>query len=603
MESLPLARPSRLPSYAALSTGPLRRRHLPGAARPLLVQYPVNGPPSRVIEVVGRHEVGDGWVAFDAPAMWEYLATGEPVLLTHRHEELIRHQLEGDGELAQVLDRLDRECGGRLATFQVGEWENWLHFDPVTVFGLTADEIRTLSRGEVHARVVDTFRRWKTDVRGRIHSVNGYGLISHVGAEVGEDVVGIESGENVPAAQVQRAFARGAARQFGLPWGEQISQWYRATVPTGRATGMVDLTPGGVHPTWVGPHTGHSANLLARLWYTAWFSGAAYVNIEASTGYLFDTVYGAPELPADCGLTEYGRLARQLRRLMEQVDPGIPYTPFGVLLRRDHGRMTYWRGPWHHQTETDGDRLTVAFFDQLFPGQSQGPGLEERYLCPSPWGDTCDVLVAGATAQAWSAYPVLIAVGEVPWTPADQTALREYVDQGGTLVLHEVNLVGWDRGFPGLEARRVEAAPGTQVVLRRSDGQARVLRRSAGTGQVLTVRHEPGLPPVPPELLAALTTAHLPFRPDPRVQTLINRTAKGWMVLLAHHAGWTKEPTEQAVADAAAGVHLRLELPARGLQTLDPTTGSDWQPLDAAGAGSVEVDLAPGGMRLLRWAE
>lgn len=120
---------------------------------------------------------------------------------------------------------------------------------------------------------------------------------------------------------------------------------------------------------------------------------------------------------------------------------------------------------------------------------------------------------------------------------------------------------------------------------------------------MLTVRHEPGLPPVPPELLAALATAHLPFRPDPRVQTLINRTAKGWMVLLAHHAGWTKEPTEQAVADAAAGVHLRLELPARGLQTLDPTTDSDWQPLDAGGAGSVEVDLAPGGMRLLRWTE
>ncbi len=646
-----LSQPGRaaLPHYAALAEGAWRRRHLPGTDRPLLVQYPVNGPPERVIEVVRRHQVGDGWVAFDEPGLWPYIATGEPVLLTYRHEELIRHQLEGDAAMAAFLDRLEQRPEAGFVTFQVGEWENWLHFDPVTVFGLTVEQIRSLGRAEVHARAMATFRRWRAAVRGRLHSVNGYGLISHLGAEAGEDLVGIESGENVPATQVQRAFARGAARQFGLPWGEQISQWYRATVPTGHATEMVDLTPGGVHPTWVGPHTGHSANLLARLWYTAWFSGAAFVNIEASTGYLFDTVYGAPEVPVDAALTEYGVLAQQLRHLMQAVDPGLPYTPFGVLLRRDHGRMTYWRGPWHHQEETVGDRATVAFFDQLFPGQSQGPGREERYLCPSPWADSFDVLVAGADARSWPAYGVLIAVGEIPWTAADLAALQAYVEAGGTLVLHAHNLAGWDPAYLGLPAAGAATSPGAveaipapgsaaaaradagieapdlepatdavttvyrakaevtaaagagKVCLRGADGRARVVSARVGSGQVFTVLEEAGAPPFPAPLLDQLAATWLPLAPDPRVETLINRTAQGWLVLLAHHTGWHKEPTEAPVADPAAAVTVRLGLGANGPETMDPFRDRAWQPAATNADGTVSVTLAPGQLRLLRW--
>ena len=57
--------------------------------------------------------------------------------------------------------------------------------------------------------------------------------------------------------------------------GRRISQWYEGTVPSGVPSPLTDMTLGGVHPTFVGEHTGHSLSLLTRLWYTSWFAGAA----------------------------------------------------------------------------------------------------------------------------------------------------------------------------------------------------------------------------------------------------------------------------------------------------------------------------------------
>jgi hypothetical protein len=262
--------------------------------------------------------------------------------------------------------------------------------------------------------------------------------------------------------------------------------------------------------------------------------------------------------------------------------------------------MTYWRGPWHHQAESAGDQLTVAFFDQLFPGQSQGPGLEERYLCPSPWGDTFDVLVVGAETKAWPAYRVLLAVGEIPWTASDLVDLQAYVVGGGALVLHELNLPGWDRAFLGLEAHDLRTTPEAEVLLWGADGTPRLTRCRRAAGQVLVAAHAPPPEAFPVELLETLAAAHLPLRPDPRVQTLINRTADGWLILLAHHAGWTKEPTEPAVADPAAAVCLRLSLPSGEAAQRDPVADEPWQPLPPDDEGTVRVRLEPGQMRVLR---
>lgn len=79
-----------------------------------------------------------------------------------------------------------------------------------------------MDRRGIYETMISTLKEWKARVHGHLSLANGYGLLSHC-AEIGLDAVGIKTSENIPATQVKRAFARGAARQFGVPWFEQVS--------------------------------------------------------------------------------------------------------------------------------------------------------------------------------------------------------------------------------------------------------------------------------------------------------------------------------------------------------------------------------------------
>lgn len=600
------------PTYAEMAAGPLRVRLLPGTATPTLMHYVVKRPAERIIAAVQRLEVGDSWYLSGADDLAAYARTGQPILLAYDVEALLKHRLANDRRLAEVLDWLEKNYSARCFSFQAGEWENWLGEDPRTVFRLPPLNAGGLDRPTVHAHAVRAFRDWKRDVRGHLHSVNGGGLICHLGAEAGEDFVGIETGENLPATQVQRAFARGAARQFGLPWYDQISQWFRETVPSGAPVAPDDLTPGGAHATVIGAHTGHSPSMLERLWSTAWFSGAAGVNIEAATGYLFNVPYGAGEFPAAVELSEYGRRARNLFRLMKQQPIGIPYAPFAVLVDKYHGWNFWgrpgavWGRPWARFDETIGDQMTMRFFDQIFPGQALGPGNEERYLCPSPYGDTFDVLVNGAERRAWGAYPVMLAVGDISWTAAEIEFLKSYVQQGGLLALNEVNIPGWERSFLGLAKATFQPAEDARVVLSSPAGAPLLIRKDLGEGHlfVSALRPEPATDlamAFPNAFLQELAAAFIPFRVAGRIETLINRTAQGWALLLVNNNGFSKAPAEQERRDPAAEEHVRISFHAKAAEVGELLAGAEIR-TEKAPAGALqtlEVKIAPGAMRLL----
>jgi hypothetical protein len=540
------------PSFETLSSSPLSVRLLASMSSPSLIHYAIHQQADRLIHAVKKHRVGDAWTPtgdFNC-----YIQTGQPLTITYKHEEILKHEIDAnDPELSHLVRHLEKEYQGKFFSFQVGEWSNYFIWD-LRVFNTTADEISHIDRKTMYHRVLDTFRRWKKTVNGHLHSVNGFCLITHIGAEAGEDLVGIETGENIPCAQVARAFTRGAARQFGLAWTEQISQWYQNTVPSGRPIPMMDMTPGSVHPTLVGEHTGHSVSLLTRLWFSAWFSGAAAVNIEAASGYLFDVAYNDKEFPEEVNLSEYGKWAQQLNDLMKAQDIGIPYAPFAVLVSKYHGRMATWRNSWRLFEETLGDVMTVRFFDQIFPGQSMGSGYEQRYLCPSPYGDTFDVFINDAEQSALRAYPVIFAVGDIEWTGQDVDFLQEYVRDGGILCLNEINLNGWDRKFLGLAYDRFLPTAEAQTVLAGFDNSARLIRRNVGKGTVFTsaLKPEPAIDSelmVPNALLQALTEKFIPFHVEGKVETLFNRTAIGWAVMIINNQGFHKTRLDPPVID------------------------------------------------------
>ncbi|MFM7205252.1 MAG: hypothetical protein ACKO4T_01080 [Planctomycetaceae bacterium] len=597
------------PAAAELATGPLRVRFFPGQQSPSLQHYMNLESAASVTNLVAAVDecgVPGSWAVMSVPSveMLTRLAeTERPLCCYFAMQPVQTHALAMHPATRQAMEEV-RRLQGAFFTFGVCEWENafYRHWQPETdtsaVFGVTPAELRGMSRAEIHEVVVRTARRWKESVGGRMTMANGYGMLSHL-AEIGLDAVGVETSETIPATQVKRAFARGAARQFGIPWFEEVSVWFGASV----SGGMPEAT---ILPFWpdtpVGGEAGHSASHLRRHWFTAWFSGASHVMLEASPRVLFEVPWTG-EFPAAARLSRYGREARHLADLMARVDLGTPYTPFAVLVGRHHGRWSVWGRPWGRLEPTIGDAMMERFFDQVFPGQSQGPGREERYLCSSPFGDTFDVVVNDADRSSWHAYPVILAVGDIAWTAEDVDFLVNHAASGGIVVLNEIHVEGWGRETLGLAAESFQPTAEARVAVASDDGQARVIRRDVGRGCLMVCRAEGGSgspdTAFPELLLVELAERCLPFRVRGDVQTLVNRTPDGWAVMIVNNKGITKDlhVDRPPAIDASSAQPVEIVFRGRPAAVTDIVTGESI-PAGLDGM-AIRFILPPGELRIV----
>lgn len=602
------------PSCEALAQGPLRVRLLPGQDTACLQHYialKAGSSTANYIAAVEREGLSGSWAIMGLlphEGLRQFIATRRPMCCYFTTVPVQNHRLEHDAPMLAAKAEIELNHEG-FYTFGVCEWENsfFRHWeketDTTAVYGRTPAELGGLSRADTYEVVAHTARRWKASVGDRMIMATGYGMLSHL-AEIGLDAIGIETSETIPATQVKRAFVRGAARQYGIPWFEEVSVWFGAAV----SGGMPEAT---ILPVWpntpVGGAAGHSASHLRRHWFTAWFSGANHIMLEASPQVLFEVPW-SDEFPDRPRLSRYGRNARQLAALMGSVNIGVPYTPYAVLVSKHHGRWSVWGRPWGRLEETIGDTMTERLFDQLFPGQSRGPGAEERFLCPSPYGDTFDVVVNDAERTSWRAYPVILAVGDIGWTPDDIRFLEDYVAGGGILALSELHMAGWDRAFLGVVADGFAPMDDARTVIRWSDGSPRVIRHDVGKGCVLVARADPDRRTAfPDELLAALADRFLPFRIEGDVQTLINRTPTGWMLMVVNNNGITKELHVDREASVDPAATQRVGITCRGhiaaAAELIAAAPIRSEPADDGEARILRFDLGPGEIALIEITE
>jgi hypothetical protein len=542
----------------------------------------------------------------------QFIDTNRPICCYFTITPVQHHQLENNAPMLAAMDYVEKNHQG-FYTFGVCEWENtfFRHWeketDTTTIYGATPAELSGMDRKGNFEVLEQTAQRWKKSLRTRMMMANGYGMLSHL-AEIGLDAIGIETSETIPATQVKRAYARGAARQFGIPWFEEVSVWFGASVSGGTPKSeILSYWPN----TPVGGEAGHSASHLMRHWVTSWFSGANHVMLEASPQVLYEVPW-SNEFPANPKLSRYGKEAQRLAALMNSQDVGVPYTPFAILTNKYHGRWSVWGNPWGRLEQTTGDKMTERFFDQLFPGQSQGPGREERYLCSSPYGDSFDVLVNNADRSSWRSYPVILALGDIPWTTDEIQFLKEYVNEGGVLALNEIHTNGWDKDFLGLRTDGFVPTADAHVVLKSSDGNARLIRRDIGKGCVFVSNRTPELDrnqemAFPTELLVSLTEQYLPFKIEGDVQTLINRTPDGWALMIVNNKGITKELhiDKPPVIDAAATQRVGISFQGKPTKVLK-LIGGEIMRIESTGVGQkhcIEFDVQPGETRLIKIQE
>ena len=529
--------------------------------------------------------------AASRPAL-EYLARlGWPVILYPPDGG--RMQVQGgtsvlsgeDEEAVRVLDH-----AGVFQAIQLGEWGYHFHrlrsdtgwwkavlgsdFEAlkdryVQPPGNMGYDPRPKTRRECYDQLRDYFLWHRQAKGGRLISVTGHSHYEAYAAEWGASVVGLEVGENIGFTQSKFAFARGAARQWNLPWTVQVSPWFGNAVTT---RGDLD-TRGG---TAQGLDAGHSLSLYLRLWRHAWFAGTAMVTPENSFNSFFVTE------KAPWKLTSHGEIAAQTFRFMRQHDRGNPYTPILVLLDHLAGYNGYQGLTWGVLPRTPADQEVSDLLEvQLFhspkrlpvPGNLDNP--EAGYLHPTRFGELCDVALSTATGAHMARYPVIVLAGEVEFPRRFLQELITALERGSRLLLHPRHV----KALPDEDWQRLQRAGAVEVVDSWVNPET---QRSAAISDVR---------------LQQLAAEWLPIEVsgDP-IQYQINRNRFGWVIELVNNDGVVKTGRTPArvFPEVVARVRLKPRVEVGG--ATEWITGRTFSKSD-----SVSLEIPPGETRFVQF--
>ena len=253
------------------------------------------------------------------------------------------------------------------------------------------------------------FREFNRLTQGMVLSVTGYGQLHHAALRLGARNVMAEIGNQVPLTAFQIACLRGAARQYGKPFGTYYEPW------GGQPFGCVRATD--FSPWWpddpklkekmdgyrIGPEYGSSRSLQRRLMYFAWISGSSWWSEEWGAENYFTNWEDYP-------LTPYAQVTREFQRVtaglpgVEPVVPAavvLPSGTFGLDIRVIAGDTDK---AWQI---TPADELHFAmrrFAKAFFAPQPRKGGTDAYNLTPSPWIGCFDVFDADVSVPMLDRY-------------------------------------------------------------------------------------------------------------------------------------------------------------------------------------------------------
>ena len=468
-------------------------------------------------------------------------------------------------------------------------------------------------------------------------ALEGMWCINHLAAYWGGNNILIhETSRSLAMWQVQLMFNRGAARQFGKYWG-----WYAASYMTSydsKGNWMVDAEPA----AWVRgehwrPGYGLSKNAIERVYRMAWLSGANMFEREDTDSNFWDRSIKGPERwkPAPEGqiFIDFADFVRA------NPDRGTTYTPVALLVPYDQGACRNILPAFGKFPYLKSDNMYHGFIATIFrqfPHASAQKKGREITLRNSPYGDIFDVLTpdfedASALKKTLPAYKVAILSGGYEKHPAMAEALREYVRNGGTLVLNTVQLNNFDPAFTGVKLTgqtvkhdgyvldKVELA-GAKVLAKLTDGTPVFTGSDQGKGRVIVATPR-WLAPDFTEgtetakqalnetkngkrqfkfiraLLTKIVDEVLPVKVSGEIQYGLNKTQDGWLVYLFNNEGVTKftDTPETFDPKKTAKVTVQLKSISAG-KAHDLCSGDDFP----VSGGKFTVSVGPGRYRILK---
>lgn len=325
-------------------------------------------------------------------------------------------------------------------------------------------------------------------------------------------LVGAETAQGLPNAQMYYSFLRGAGKQYGVHWFGNASVFNR----WGYKNYTVPEVTKGAEGYLTGPEAGSSLALLKRLIWTHIQDNSVVAGYES--GWILGAGEGAT-------LSPIGRLQQDAQRIVEERDrAGVHLTPAALMLdfasgwvpaRHLYSRKAYQT--WGGVPYGPGDYLMHRVFSLLYPGYEDASYYrdERGFITPTPYGDIADVVFSDAPAWMLSQYAAVVLSGELYGCVAEAAHnLRAYVKGGGRLVLTAANAARLGTELAGIEVeaggvrfpagttvklggkavreprafelRRCRVPDGVEVIARCGRLPA-VVRRTVGRGEVLVL--------------------------------------------------------------------------------------------------------------------
>jgi hypothetical protein len=460
---------------------------------------------------------------------------------------------------------------------------------------------------------------------------------AHALAGWGVRTLGIETSAVQPVTAMRIAFTRGAARQFG---GNFL--YYHAPNFGDTATTFTKSQnfagPDNFFHTRYGATTGPSLAWYRKSYYLYYMSGASAVYLEQGFDQFFKP--GPGEHPFQ--LNPLGRVTEEFVRFAgEHADRGEPYTPVAFLLDPAHGwDMTDWPHlPLSVSPINRSDRaLRELFLAAYYPAalnEGEPATADRQAFVNSAFGDIFDVLVASdQKADAINSYRALVVGGRVDWTPAWGARLKAYAEKGGTVVVNAAQAKGLPAELLGVRLTGSTAesddasclAPGEEKTElagqvyryeRVEPRSAEVLMKTATGDPLVTVNHvgrgrvvfcavpdllglDERLVPAAAHLLAHLATDAVPVRVRGDIEYLVNRNSRGWVVTLINNRGVYKPQQGLAEVRRDESAAVTLEDVGAGFKRASEwTTGAELKITQGARGVSVNIDVPPGGVRII----
>lgn len=341
-------------------------------------------------------------------------------------------------------------------------------------------------------------------------------------------LIGAETAQGLPNAQVYYSFIRGAGKQYGIPWFGNVSIFNRWGYKVYNGKQETD---------------GTSLSLMKRLMYSQILYNSVAVGFE--NGW-FD---------AGGRLSPIGRIQQSAQRwVREQGTPGVQHTPVALLFDFDAG----WTVPRHLYTSAiyrvwgarpyeEQDYLADGILDLLYPGYADASYFhdESGFSTATPYGDIADALLSDAPAWLLDRYGVVVMLGKLR-DPELRAKLQAYVARGGHLVL-----VG-EKWVDQTGAGQVTVLPGNGLAERVAGPMPK-----AGEDQHL-VSPRP-LSAASREILGRVFKSQRLFEVDPRLGLVTCRKQAGEYTLGILNNSWGELPLQ--ITSLCGPVESIRELP------------------------------------------